>query len=71
MPTTDPRRLAAQTPPAIEDTANQAVDLTSALIRIDAASLMIKRVQASGEALVERVACGVCTGSRTLGDAAA
>ncbi len=38
---------------------------------VDATSLMIKRVQASGEALVERVACGACTGSRTLGDAAA
>lgn len=38
---------------------------------LDATSLMIERVQASGEALVERVACGACAGSGTLGDAAA
>jgi acetylornithine deacetylase/succinyl-diaminopimelate desuccinylase-like protein len=35
MPTTDPRCPAAPTPPGIEDTASQAVELTSALIRID------------------------------------
>lgn len=38
---------------------------------VDATSLMIERVQASGEALVERVACGACAGSGALGDAVA
>ncbi|MFJ4745087.1 AAA family ATPase [Streptomyces sp. NPDC088775] len=38
---------------------------------IDATSLMIERVHASGEAFVERVARGARAGSGTLGDAAA
>jgi SAM-dependent methyltransferase len=43
-------------------------DLTTV---VDATSLMVERVHASGEALVERVACGACAGSGTLGEAAA
>lgn len=38
---------------------------------VDATSLMIERVHASGEALVERVACGARAGSGALGEVAA
>jgi hypothetical protein len=43
------------------------VQLGDAVTGIDTTSLMIERVQASGEALVERVACGACAGSGTVG----